>query len=98
MKKQTHIPAREYETSRYAVWTTLPRGATPCSKEVIITRRCDDFPKSSLARKIGLDSGDRLTRVQVIKNGLNRFVAWVTVVSDNIYPFVDFFQQQQEDE
>ncbi len=29
MKKQTHTPAREYETSRYAVWTTLPRKLSP---------------------------------------------------------------------
>ena len=96
MKKQTHTPAREYETSRYAVWTTLPRGTTPSSKEVIITGRCDDLPKSALARKIGVDSGDRLTRVQVIKKGPNRFVAWVTVVSDNIYPFVDFFNSSKK--
>ncbi len=46
--------------------------------------------------KIGLDSGDRLTRVQVIKKGPNRFVAWVTVVSDNIYPFVDFFNSSKK--
>ena len=97
MKKRTHTPVvREYENPRYAVWTTAPRGTAPSSKEVIITGKCDDSPKAALAKKIGLDFGDLLTRVQVIKKGPKRFVAWVTVVDDNIYPFVESFNRNKK--
>ena len=62
---------------------------------MIITGKGTGLSQASLARKIGNGCDDWLTRVQVVKKGKQRFVAWVTVKGDKMYEFVDLFNKEK---
>ena len=91
MKTNATIPSsrevREFTREGYAVWKTLKSGSG------INKNEAGSAAGPALARSIGMNYSEWVTRVQVIKGDKGHFIVLVNVKGDKIYEFVDEFNK-----
>ncbi len=68
---------RQYQRDGYAVWTTLEAGLPVNKKEVVIKGKGCQRTDAAMARTIGSQYQDWVTRAQVIRWDKGDFIAWV---------------------